>query len=391
MSTAVDVHAQLATVLERFAKCALLEMTKIIDNDSAVLRAEISRRQMEIESLMCKLQFAESELRSARQAAAARQHPSNIRSVGVQVSSALNQRDYKERHQDVHRDHLSQQASGARVYIFIYKHFVSVIQLFFFLVASVFNYSYIYLQDNGVEPFHVKEERTEVKTWNNEEDPQVEESQGCWAEERGTPNKSSDGCDEYLVNEAKPDIIWDSTEVEDFSINSAPRSEASQRLEISQEAANMSLNQRTSEISQSPRQSITIQYHPATDCDTITQHRRGRPANVATALLAPPVTEQRSDGVGTGEKSSRCPQCGKTFTTRFYLKIHQRIHTGERPYTCLQCGKRFYCNSHLISHQRSHTGEKPYSCEECGKSYSHLNSLKLHQRSHTEEEAYTYW
>ncbi|KAG9278713.1 zinc finger protein 502 [Astyanax mexicanus] len=359
MSTAVDVHAQLATVLERFAKCALLEMTKIIDNDSAVLRAEISRRQMEIESLMCKLQFAESELRSARQAAAARQHPSNIRSVGVQVSSALNQRDYKERHQDVHRDHLSQQASGAR--------------------------------DNGVEPFHVKEERTEVKTWNNEEDPQVEESQGCWAEERGTPNKSSDGCDEYLVNEAKPDIIWDSTEVEDFSINSAPRSEASQRLEISQEAANMSLNQRTSEISQSPRQSITIQYHPATDCDTITQHRRGRPANVATALLAPPVTEQRSDGVGTGEKSSRCPQCGKTFTTRFYLKIHQRIHTGERPYTCLQCGKRFYCNSHLISHQRSHTGEKPYSCEECGKSYSHLNSLKLHQRSHTEEEAYTYW
>ncbi|XP_051985470.1 zinc finger protein 572-like [Xyrauchen texanus] len=105
--------------------------------------------------------------------------------------------------------------------------------------------------------------------------------------------------------------------------------------------------------------------------------------------IVPPAADHRGDGAA--ERSSRCPQCGKTFTTRFYLKIHQRIHTGERPYTCPQCSKRFYCNSHLISHQRSHTGEKPYSCEECGKSYSHLNSLKLHQRSHTEEEVYGYW
>ncbi|KAJ8272837.1 hypothetical protein GJAV_G00094000 [Gymnothorax javanicus] len=87
----------------------------------------------------------------------------------------------------------------------------------------------------------------------------------------------------------------------------------------------------------------------------------------------------------TGQKRFSCLQCGKSFTTRFYLKIHRRIHTGERPFTCAQCGKGFYCTSHLTSHQRSHTGEKPYSCDECGNSYSHLNSLKLHYRVHTEE------
>ncbi|KAL7842253.1 hypothetical protein SRHO_G00239420 [Serrasalmus rhombeus] len=348
MSTSVDVHAQLASIIERFAKCALVEMTKIVDNDSALLRAEISRRQMEIESLMCKLQFAESELRSARQAAARQHPPPNLRSVGIQVSNTSTLPGHQETHPDT-----SQQSSNAK--------------------------------EGGVEPFHVKEERTEVKPWDSGEDPQVEESQGCWEEERDSPSKSGDGCDAYLPSEAKPGVVWDSPEVGDFNMNTA------QRPEGSQEAPNTSLGQRNMDISPSPRENIIIQYHQATECDAITQHRLGRSANIAAAHMVPPVTEQRSDGAATGEKSSRCPQCGKTFTTRFYLKIHQRIHTGERPYTCLQCGKRFYCNSHLISHQRSHTGEKPYSCEECGKSYSHLNSLKLHQRSHTEEEAYAYW
>lgn len=84
--SSVDIHSQLASILERFAKGALVEMTKLIDKDSALLRAEIARRQMEVEALLCKLQFAESELRSARQAAASRQSAPNRRSVAVQVT-----------------------------------------------------------------------------------------------------------------------------------------------------------------------------------------------------------------------------------------------------------------------------------------------------------------
>ncbi|XP_066508791.1 zinc finger protein 287-like [Hoplias malabaricus] len=344
----VDVHAQLASIMERFAKCALLEMTKIIDDDSALLRAEISRRQMEIESLMCKLQFAESELRSARQAAN-RQNPSNLRSVGTQASSSCTARDYKERHQHKHREKTLQQSTS---------------------------------EEAAIERFHVKEERTEVLSWDNGEDAHVEESQGCWEEEPDSPNKFGDGCDEYLTNDAKPGVIWDSPEMGDFNMNTA------QRAEPAQEAPNTSIVQQNIDISPSSRENITIQFHQATECDAINQHILGRSNNVTAAHMVHPGTEHRSDGAGTG---ARCPQCGKSFTTRFYLKIHERIHTGERPYTCPQCGKRFYCNSHLISHQRSHTGEKPYHCKECGKSYSHLNSLKLHQRSHTEEEAYAYW
>ncbi|XP_062843811.1 zinc finger protein 33B [Trichomycterus rosablanca] len=341
MSGSVDVHSQLASILDRFAKCALVEMTKIIDKDSALLRAEISRRQMEVEALLCKLQFAESELRSARHAAATRPPAPHCRSVAVQVHNTDTLQEDKKEHSDTHH-HLPIQSTS--------------------------------VMENGAELYHVKEEQTELTSWDNEGD--VEETQDCWEREQHSLDTS--GCDE-----AKPDIIWDSPDLEDITMNST------QTPETSEEPINTNPGRPNTNVSPNLREDLTIQYQQPTDCNGPAQHRRSRLTNPAAPL---PVSEQRVDGAGTGDKSSRCIQCGKTFTTRFYLKIHQRIHTGERPYTCLQCGKRFYCNSHLISHQRCHTGEKPYSCEECGKSYSHLNSLKLHQRSHTEEEvAYNYW
>ncbi|XP_017351921.1 zinc finger protein 614 isoform X2 [Ictalurus punctatus] len=338
--SSVDIHSQLASILERFAKGALVEMTKLIDKDSALLRAEIARRQMEVEALLCKLQFAESELRSARQAAASRQSAPNRRSVAVQVTITAALQDCKETHTDTHIDTSSVHSSNAK--------------------------------EDRAESFQIKEERTELMPWDNADE--IEETRVCWEDERNASNTSG-------RNEAKPGVIWDSPDLEDFTM----------RPEASQDTTNTVPGHHSTNASPNPREdnSVHYEYQQSTECDA-GQQRLSRLINTNNTAL-PPVSEQRGDGVGTGEKSSCCAQCGKTFTTRFYLKIHQRIHTGERPYTCLQCGKRFYCNSHLISHQRCHTGEKPYSCEECGKSYSHLNSLKLHQRSHTEEEVCNYW
>ncbi|XP_059357026.1 zinc finger protein with KRAB and SCAN domains 8-like [Carassius carassius] len=330
MSASGDIHAQLASILERFAQCALLEMSRAVEQ-------EMTRRQMEVETLLVKLQFTESELRSARQSQA------NLRSVGIQVHSSgqrevnLNLVKSNENHDGGTQTETHTDDSSAQTFA---------------------------LNEDGIKSIQIKEEHMEDKQWDSGPispalcpfGPEVEDQDRFSA---GTTEPAREaGSDFILASKIKPSGLWNSPVSEEYPMNAETQSLDVSPLESGEPYENRRLDP-------------SAQHH---------MEDAYRPEEIPLRV-----------NPSAAERSSRCPQCGKTFTTRFYLKIHQRIHTGERPYTCPQCGKGFYCNSHLISHQRSHTGEKPYSCEECGKSYSHLNSLKLHQRSHTEEEAYAYW
>ncbi|XP_049417800.1 zinc finger protein 765 isoform X1 [Epinephelus fuscoguttatus] len=81
----------------------------------------------------------------------------------------------------------------------------------------------------------------------------------------------------------------------------------------------------------------------------------------------------------SGEKPFSCTVCGKRFAQKTYLKLHQRVHSGEKPYSCPDCGKSFSQKSSLNIHLRTHTGEKPYSCVDCGKCYAYKYGLNHHQ------------
>uniref|UniRef100_A0A3B4F4S4 C2H2-type domain-containing protein n=1 Tax=Pundamilia nyererei TaxID=303518 RepID=A0A3B4F4S4_9CICH len=87
----------------------------------------------------------------------------------------------------------------------------------------------------------------------------------------------------------------------------------------------------------------------------------------------------------TGDKMNYCKECGSGFPTSSALKKHELYHSGVKDHLCDQCGSSFTTADHLKDHKRVHTGEKPYKCRHCDKSFSRSSGCNRHERTHIEE------
>ncbi|XP_034031291.1 zinc finger protein 407 isoform X2 [Thalassophryne amazonica] len=80
----------------------------------------------------------------------------------------------------------------------------------------------------------------------------------------------------------------------------------------------------------------------------------------------------------TGEKSYLCDLCGFAGGTKHALTKHRRQHTGERPFKCKLCNFASTTQSHLSRHNRVHTGEKPYRCPWCDYRSNCAENIRKH-------------
>ena len=88
------------------------------------------------------------------------------------------------------------------------------------------------------------------------------------------------------------------------------------------------------------------------------------------------------------DKMFSCQLCHRSYSTKYNLNKHMKVHDDSKAFKCDVCLKKFDQKLKLTQHYRTHTGEKPFACQICGRKFSQKSSLVQHQGIHSETKSF---